>query len=265
MKLLLKFSMLFSMILIFSGFAGSIDVAELINKAKARESENENKIGDFIKVETLQKTIEPKQADATYYKKGIKTRVDTSLVNKGKRISSILIYDGKDNWTITGKMKIKSPQVAGDKSKGGLENKKLVDYINKNCKIERMVRIAGRDCYVVSAKIVENSSVNGKVLMWVDKDNFNTYEQLIYDKHGKEMQRTVFSDFRKVCEGVSAPFKTEVYEKGKFLSRSVVKSYKINQQLSDDLFDASKFKAPELSEMMKNLKEQQKILEKQKK
>jgi outer membrane lipoprotein-sorting protein len=255
MKMLSKFIMLCSLVLIFSSFAMSIDVTQLVNKAKERETGNENKIGSFIRVEILQKETEPKQIEATYYKKGVKTRSDTSLFSEGKQISSVAIYDGKDYWMITGKMKIRSPQNAGDSSKDSLDNKRLADYLRTKCKIERAERINGRGCYVVSAAVMENSATNGKVLIWIDKENYVTRKQLVYDKSGNETMKTIFLDFKEVCEGVSVPFTTEVYMGGKLFSRSVIKSFKINQKLSDDLFDASKFKVPELGEMMKKQKE----------
>jgi outer membrane lipoprotein-sorting protein len=260
MKLLLKFIALCSLTVILPGFAMGITVADLIDKAKLKDSDYEKKIGDYIKIETVESPREPKLIKAAYYTKGIKTRSDMRLLNKGKQISSITIYDGKYKWTITGNMKIKSQQYAANKLQNVLKSKKLLEYLNKDCKIEKMEKFNGKNCYVISAKVGRKSEDNGKVLMWIDKDNYNTYAQLFLDKSGKESARTLYSDFRNICEGVSVPFKTEVYIKGKLFSRDVIKSYKVNQKLSDDLFDASKYKVPELSDVLKNMKERQKAL-----
>jgi len=166
--------MLCSLVIIFPCIALSMDVTELVNKAKDREAQNENKISSYVMVQTLQKNDDPKQIEATYYKKGVKTRSDTSLMNKGRQITMITIFDGKDNWTITDQMKKKLTPKAADKSKEASENQKLSEFLKKNCKIERMGKFEGRDCYVVSAKVTGASSGGGKVLIWIDKDNYNT-------------------------------------------------------------------------------------------
>lgn len=51
MKLVSKLIVLCYVVLVFPGFAMSMDVAELIKKANAKEADNENKIGSFVRVE----------------------------------------------------------------------------------------------------------------------------------------------------------------------------------------------------------------------
>lgn len=263
-KFLLKLSVLSSFVFMFPGFALSVNVVDLMDKVKLRELDYEKKIGDYVKVETVESTREPKLIKAAYFGKGNKARNDIRVLNKGKQINSILIYDGKYKWTITEHGKIKSTQYAGDVLRGNLKSKKFTEYLNKDCKIEKMEKLNGRSCYVISAKVSGKSGDNSKVVMWVDKDNYNTYAQLFFDNSGKEKARTLYSDFREICAGVSVPFKTEIYIKGKLFTRDIIKVYKVNQKLSDDLFDASKFKVPELSERMKKMEEQIEALKGQK-
>jgi outer membrane lipoprotein-sorting protein len=249
-------------IFVFPGFAVSIEVADLVNKATLKEAEYEKLIGDYIKVETLESAVEPKLAKTISYGKGVKTRSDIGLINKGKKISSVSIYDGKYKWTINATMKMKTPQEPAGQLSDNLKSRRSLDLLGKNFKIEKTEKANGRNCYVISAVLPEKAADGGKLLMWIDKENYNTYTQLYLDKNGKEATRTVFSNFRIICDGVIVPFRTDIFVKGKLISHVIVNSYKVNQKLSDDIFDASKFKVPELDSVMKNMKERREALEK---
>jgi len=121
-RILLQLSILCSVIFVFPGFAVSIEVADLVNKATLKEAEYEKLIGDYIKVETLASAVEPKLAKTISYGKGVKTRSDIVLINKGKKISSVSIYDGKYKWTINASMKVKLPQDSVDQLKNDLKS-----------------------------------------------------------------------------------------------------------------------------------------------
>jgi cell division protein YceG involved in septum cleavage len=91
--------------------------------------------------------------------------------------------------------------------------------------------------------------------MWVDQ------EALVLVKGeskgpGGEKTRWVQSDFRRIEGGQEIPHKSEIYSNGKLVSTSRILSVRVNQRLSDNLFDPGRVDAQpsvDVQELMKEL------------
>ncbi|MEA1939887.1 MAG: hypothetical protein U9N03_04390, partial [Candidatus Caldatribacteriota bacterium] len=93
--------------------------------------------------------------------------------------------------------------------------------------------------------------------IWVDKDKLFLVQAEGDSSDGNKV-RTTFSDFRKVKGSWELPYAIEVFINGEQTMTVLTKSLKINQGLSDDLFDIDKVEVsgPNMQEMMQNMMQQ---------
>ena len=201
------------------------------------------------------------------YKKGEKFRMETKMnMPEGTgmppgmgEIKNIIIFDGKDTWTInqfTGKQKL--PSDADSPMKGRIS---WWEDLPENGKIIGSEKVGDRDCYIVEAWSKENK--DDKIKGWVDKNALLLIQMEFQGGEGKTF-KVVNSDFKKV-EKWEMPYTIEVFSGGKLMTKTIIKTLNINQGLSDDLFDADKVKMettgmpgmPNMKDMMKNFKPRQ--------
>ena len=91
----------------------------------------------------------------------------------------------------------------------------------------------------------------------MDKNNLFLVQTESKDD-SRETTRMIFSDFRKIKDNWELPFKTEGFMDEVPMLTILLKSFEINQGLSDDLFDVDKVEVsgPNIQEMMQNLMQQ---------
>ncbi len=244
------------------------DLATIVKEAQAKYAKFEKEVKDMTTVhETV--TTEPKMtSEMKTFKKGEKFRLEHKVqmpeeaeMPEGMGMAEmefIVIYDGKDIWVIspfTGKEKLSE-----EEAKQYGREKNWWDWLKDVGKVVGSEKVGGRDCYVVE---VEDEEVEDKeefpfTRLWLDKKNLTMVKCEIDAPTGEKMV-FVYSDFRKIKGDWEIPYKTEVYMNGRLMSTSVVKSLKINQGLSDDLFDPDKVevKGFDMQEMMKKMMEEE--------
>jgi outer membrane lipoprotein-sorting protein len=228
---------------LFYGFAEAKLPPELLNKITGAVSMNQSLIKDMVKVETIESSLAsaPGQTETTTYTKGSKSKIETKIMVNSKVNTTTIISDGASQWLIVNNMKMKQGQIP-DKARAV---KQYNDELTKNSDKFNVVRsetLNGRNCYVVESIVARKDGKNEKFLMWLDKENALTYQVIAYDASGKEMMKVVTSDYRTVVNNLKAPFKTEIYTGDKLMSKTVVKSMKVNKGLNDILFDVSGYK-----------------------
>lgn len=171
-------------------------------------------------------------------------------------MTSIMIFDGKDAWTInqfTGKQKLPADAAASAKNRISWWE----DLPTKG-KIIGSEKIGDRDCYIVETWDEENKE--NKIKGWVDKTSLLMIQMEFQGGKG-ETFKAVNSNFKKV-EKWEMPYTMEVYSGGKLITKTNIKTLNINKGLSDDLFDADKVKMesksmpgmPNMQDMMKKFK-----------
>lgn len=170
-------------------------------------------------------------------------------------MQSIIIFDGQDTWMISsfaGKKKLTTEQAEEQMQYQTVMN--WWQSISDEAKYVGMEKVNNRECYLLKLKIDESSPYSK---IWVDKENLFLVQTEGKNSSGESM-RMMFSDFRKIEGGWEFPYKVEMLINQKPMFTLLVKSYKLNQSLPDELFDVDKVELEgyNLQEMMQNMMQQ---------
>ncbi|MBA7560061.1 outer membrane lipoprotein-sorting protein [Candidatus Atribacteria bacterium 1244-E10-H5-B2] len=167
----------------------------------------------------------------------------------------VVIFDGQDAWMISpfmGKKKLTNVQAEEQMYyQTGMNWWKSISDKAKYIGIER---INNRECYVLE---IETGGASLYSRIWVDKNNLFLVQTEGKNDSGQTI-RMIFSDFRKIKNNWELPYKTEGFMDEGQMMTILLKSFEINQGLSDDLFDVNKVEVsgPNIQEMMQNLMQQ---------
>lgn len=170
-------------------------------------------------------------------------------------MQTIIIFDGQDTWMISsfaGKKKLTTEQAEEQmRYQTGMN---WWQSISDEAKYVGIEKVNNRECYILKLKIDESSPYSK---IWVDKENLFLVQTEGKNSSGESM-RMMFSDFRKIEGGWEFPYKVEMFINKKLMFTLLVKSYKLNQSLPDDLFDVNQVEVsgPNMQEMMQNLMQQ---------
>jgi len=152
-------------------------------------------------------------------------------------MQTIIIFDGQDTWMIssfTGKQKLTTEQTEEQMQyQTGMNWWKSISDKAKYVGIER---INNRECYVLE---IETGGASLYSRIWVDKNNLFLVQTEGKNDSGETM-RMIFSDFRKIKDNWELAYKTEGFMDEVQVMTILLKSFEINQELSDDLFDVDK-------------------------
>lgn len=244
MKKVFEMGVLFVLALAFAGPVSAANIADIINGLKAKENKVELKIKDITIVMADKLRTGQSEYVITSYFKGNKNRQDIKTFASGRETVQTTLFDGKDNWMINNEMKMRMPSAG---MLGKTDKQRFLQsaaLVNSESTILKTEKINGRDAYVVESK-GESVIGGGKVRVWLDKENYDDHKTVYFDAAGKETASVVNSDFRKVIDSIQMPNTIKTYSGGKIVNHLYVRSVKVNQNLSDDIFAASKFKASE--------------------
>jgi outer membrane lipoprotein-sorting protein len=227
----------------YAGFSDEIKDMEMVMESETKGMEGMEEVGP---------------SEVKMFKKGEKYRMEMKMnMPEGSGMpggmTNILIFDGKDLWTVnqfTGKQKL--PADANASAKGQIS---WWEDIPEKGKIIGSEKVGDRDCYIVESWSEENKE--DKIKGWVDKKALLLIQMEFQGGKG-ETFKVMNSNFKKV-EKWEMPYTTEVFADGKLMTKSTIKTLNINKGLSDDLFDADKVSAatpgmPGMKDMMKKFK-----------
>ncbi|MBN1695143.1 outer membrane lipoprotein-sorting protein [candidate division WOR-3 bacterium] len=229
--------------------------AELKAQIEAKYSSFSDEVNDMEMVmEAETKAMEgmqgPGPSEIKMFRKGNKYRMEMKMsMPEGAGMpagmgdmTNIMIFDGKDLWSVNqfaGKTKIEAD---ADAAKGDQMN--WWKDMPENGKIIGSEKIGDKDCYVVEAWDIDTSSIKtgeeNKIKGWIEKGTLLLI-QSEFRGAKDETFKAVNSNFQKV-EKWELPYTTEIYTGGKLITKTAIKTLKINQGLSDELFDADKVK-----------------------
>ncbi len=230
---------------ISQGFSESL--SDILEEAKARYNDFNRDIKDMSLVFDFKMYMPEGEmtSEMKLFTKGEKSRSEIMMqipeaagMPEGMRsMQTIIIFDGQDTWMIspfTGKAKLTPEQTEEQMQyQTGMSWWKSISDKAKYVGIEK---VNNRECYLLELKM-ERASPYNKI--WVDRKNL-----FLVQTEGKissgETMRMIFSDFRKIKAGWEFPYKVEMFIDGKPMFILLVKSYKLNQGLPDELFDADK-------------------------
>ncbi len=170
-------------------------------------------------------------------------------------MQTIIIFDGQDTWMISsfaGKKKLTTEQA--EEQMQYQTGMNWWSSISDKAKYVGIERINNRECYVLEIEAGEDSFYSR---VWVDKNNLFLVQTEAKIDSGETM-RMIFSDFRKIKGEWELAYKTEGFMDEVPMMTILLKSFEINQGLSDDLFDADKVEVsgPNMQEMMQNMMQQ---------
>ena len=167
----------------------------------------------------------------------------------------VVIFDGQDAWMISPFMgKKKLTAVQAEEQMYYQTGMNWWRSISDKAKYIGIERINNRECYVLE---IETGGVSLYSRIWVDKNNLFLVQTEGKNDSGQTI-RMIFSDFRKIKNNWELPYKTEGFMDEGQMMTILLKSFEINQGLSDDLFDVDKVEVsgPNIQEMMQNLMQQ---------
>lgn len=215
----------------------------------------------------MEKTMGPGPSEVKMFRKGDKYRMESKMtLPKGTGMPegmggmiNIMIYDSECLWSVNqfaGKTKISDDA----DSKG--DQMSWWEDMPTNGKIIGSEKVGDRDCYIVEAWEIDTSSVvaegENKIKGWIEKETLLLIQSEFKGTKNKTF-KAVNSNFQKVKKW-ELPYTTEVYVGGELVTKTTIKTLKINQGLSDDLFNADKVKVkakgmpgmPNMKDMMKD-------------
>jgi len=217
----------------------STDLSKIIQKAKANYVDAE--IEDMAVVSVMKTDFQETEGmnpekeklfqemfgetEMKTWRKGVKYKIDMERV--------VMLYDGKDSWLITsifGKQKLSTEEGKPEQSEWN-----WWDMISEEAEIVGTEIINKRECLVIKNQIGE---LTGK--MWVDQKDVVLVKLETEEDEDVPQATLVFSDHRNVKGDWKIPYKIESYIDGELKSAILVQSVRINQGLSDDLFDPDK-------------------------
>ncbi|MFB0527524.1 MAG: outer membrane lipoprotein-sorting protein [bacterium] len=222
------------------------DLSGLLKELEAKYAKFEEEIKDMSTVQEI-KMVTPEGeivSEMQMLRKGEKFRMDTTMqmsqapdMPEGMgEMKTIVIYDGKDTWMISSFMGKK--KLSGEEEKQYQRERNWWKLISEKAKIVGTEKVGKRECYVVE---IEDNKEYPFTKLWLDKKNLVLIKG---ESKGRERETILLinSDFKKIKGDWEMPYKTEMHADGKLMSTSVVKSLKINEGISDDLFDPNKVK-----------------------
>lgn len=170
-------------------------------------------------------------------------------------MQTIIIFDGQDTWMVssfTGKTKL--TDVEAEEQMQYQTGMNWWRFISDKAKYVGIERVNNRECYVLEIEAGETSLYSR---VWVDKNNLFLVQTEGKNDSGETM-RMIFSDFRKIKDKWEFAYKTEMFINEKLTFTLLVKSFEVNQGLSDDLFDVDKAEVsgPNMQEIMQNMMQQ---------
>jgi len=252
-----KFSkcLLIVLCLFVTGNVFAITWAELKAQIEAKYGSFSDGVKDMEMVmESETKGMEgmqgPGPSEIKMFRKGDKYRMEVKMsIPEGAGMpagmgdmTNIMIYDGKDLWSVNqfaGKTKISAD---ADAARG--DQMSWWKDMPENGKIIGSEKLGDRDCYIVEAWDKDTSSVSGgekdKIKGWIEKGTLLLI-QSEFKGAKDETYKAVNSNFQKV-KNWELPYITEISVGEELVTKTTVKSLKINQGLTDDLFDVDKVK-----------------------
>jgi outer membrane lipoprotein-sorting protein len=233
-------------------------------ESKYADFSEEVKDMEIVMVSESKAMEEMGPSEIKIFKKDMKFRMETMMNIPGETdmpagmedMKNIIIFDGKDYWTInqfTGKQKL--PSDANVSVKGQIS---WWEDLPEKGKIIGSEKVGIRDCYIVETWDEDNKE--NKIKGWVEKTTLLLVKMELEGEDGKTFT-VLNSDFRKVKKW-EMPYTIEVFAGGELMSKTNITTFNINNGLSDDLFDADKASEdmktvpgmPDMKEMMKKFK-----------
>jgi len=225
--------------------AFAADWASVREEAKVKYDRFEQEIKDMTVIQEMKFTIPEGEmrSENTLFRKGEKFRTDTTMNMPGGvgEMQTIIIFDGKDTWVISSFLGKK--KVSGEEEKQYSMNRNWWEWIPEKAKIVGSEKVSKRKCYVVEIYDQKDSPLTK---MWLDEKALMLVKGEGTGAQGKTAT-WLNSDFKKIKGDWEIPYKTEMYVDGEIMSTSTVKSVKINEGLSDDLFNPNEVKVKGLN------------------
>jgi len=227
----------------YAGFSVDVKDMEIVMKteSKAMEGVGPSEIKMFKKGEKFRIESQIKMPSGTDMPAGMKD------------IKNILIFDGKDSWSVnqfTGKKKL--PE---DANVSGKDLLSWWEDLPTKGEIMGSEKVGGKDCYIVETW--NEKDKDNKVKGWVEKNTLLLIK--MESKSSKDKTFTVInSNFHKVKKW-EMPYTKEIFTGGKLMTKTTIKTFNINKGLSNDLFDTDKVSmdgkgVPDMKNMMEKFK-----------
>jgi|GEM_PF-3205237 len=154
--------------------------------------------------------------------------------------NTIMIYDGKNAWIVSPILGKK--EISSEKSK---DYQSRTDWIksvfNPTAKITGIESVDGYPCYVLLPK--PDTYPDDK--LYFDRENFNLRK--ISVTSSKNDIVILLSDFRKFYKDIEIAYHFEIYNDEKLVATVSVTDLKVNQGLSDSLFDINNIEVEEVN------------------
>jgi outer membrane lipoprotein-sorting protein len=220
--------------LAFLGTASAITIEELTEKLSTRYAEGRADVEDFAIVQELE--VSGVKSSQKVYTKGEKFRVEMTMgagMEGMPEMRMVVIHNGEDTWILSpmGRQRISAEQEAQYR-----QEQDLSKLIPAGSRIAGEEKVDDRSAWVV--EIPETDTASPYTQFWIDTERLVPLKAGLITPQG-EME-IYFKDYHEPKAGWELPYRTETYLGGKPFSTTTVKEVRINQGLSDDLFNPEK-------------------------
>lgn len=228
------------------------NISFLIGEARKRYTEWSRKVEDMVVLQEVNISLAKGKvvSESRVYKKREKFRVESRVLkpepDKGR--ATITIFDGEDYWLITsiGRRKLFPDEVKQIRIEANWWE--LISDPD-TATVDKVEYVSGSKCYVILLEEKQNPIQK----IWIDSSALTLIKAAGLEPRKKEEILWCYSDFRQVGPRWWFPFKTEIYENGQLISTSFIKSFDVNQNVSDELFNASEERWFNLKEVIREI------------
>jgi len=223
------------LIILFNGYcATGADSSEILNAIKNKYDGFEAGIKDMrLEMEIETDAAGPHiKAEQTVLKKGEKIRVESLIrvPSIEKPETSIFIHDGRNSWVISPERGT-TELLPESKAEQFRTEERWWEKVLRNARITGEDKVGEREAVIIE---IEDEQGGAPASLWVDKNDLVLLQAESRTADGQNA-RWVFSEFRKV-NSWDMPYRTEMYLGDTLQSTSTIRSFEINQGLSDEVF-----------------------------
>lgn len=113
--------------------------------------------------------------------------------------------------------------------------------LNVDLDLVSLGRYKGKIAYVIGARYPDESVPQ----VWIEKDTFRPIRYIIKggDPEGGAPQEIEYADYRSIGKKGWYPSRIQFFENGRLARMYVMKTFKVNPEMPDELFDIARLKA----------------------
>lgn len=235
-------------------YAGEINFSDLLQKIKEAGKKTEFALHD-IQVSQVSELIDAAlttKIETVVYKKGGMFKLvsnSNATANKGAAKREVVLFDGKDLWTIAGGVKKKYAPTEIEKLKLLLQ-KNWWDLVPANANCVQTLKNGIVENYIIKFQNPDDQKT--ELNFFVGAKEYNL-KQIIGKLFDGKIMIVNFDDWRVIAKNCSIPFKIDTFLEGKLVGKTVIQTVSVNSGIPDSVFNEKSEKAFDVKEILNEM------------